>query len=164
MKYITLIIIPFLVYCNKTDNKPEISKECIFEEIPENMDGLIDDTEKNLMNECLKQALTTKQEMKENLIGEWKLIGYAAGSCCATSTMPCGYITVTENELIYELKHTGIDTTTIHTWEIQEFNNTNTLIISPYHHDLAFTTICPEYLFGNGTIIDSNMFLYQKIK
>lgn len=160
------MIIPFLVCCKKTDNElieTTNTQECIFEEKPENMDGLIDNTEKTLMNECIEQALTTRQGIQENLIGEWKLIGFAAGSCCANSTMPCGYITVMENELTFEYRYFDTDTITTHTWEVQEINNRNTVTISPYSHKLNFTTICPQYLFGDGTPVDANMFLYQKV-
>lgn len=71
MKQATLIftaiaLLSILVSCN-IDESDQNSFDCIFEQIDENMDGLIDDTERSIMEECRTNSLSSRSSIKANL-------------------------------------------------------------------------------------------------
>ena len=185
MKFPTLVVIliPFftlsILSCNK-DNDPNMMQEkdeqtimqsydCTFEQNDENMDGLIDDNERAIMNECRENAFTSKVEIENNLIGEWELIGHGEGWVPRIS-QPCGYLTISMDELVFEFTNAWIDTITTHSWTIKETESVNDSKIFNLETTpkttfiLPINEFCPEYMFGNiTTIIDGNLYLYKKV-
>jgi hypothetical protein len=138
--------------------------DCDFVQDDDAMERVIDDTERALMEDCRENRITSKVEVEANLIGEWQLIGHGEG-WLPSKSQPCGYITITENKLIFEFKNAYIDTITTHTWEIIEYpNGTLALNISPEYIDgLGLNIFCSDYIYGDATPLDGNMYLYQKV-
>jgi len=174
MKYFNIIFIIilniiFLVACKKENSgKIDANKDCFFEQIDENMDGLIDETEKATMNECKQNSLTSKSKIQNNLIGEWELVGHGEGWLPAFS-QPCGYLTISKEELIFEFKNADTDRVTTHDWEIEEINSNEgqqfRLNIMPkYVEGLFITQFCSNFMYGNAMPSDGNMYLYEKMK
>ena len=112
------IIILILSACSKKNTSPRSSNNCEFVQNAADMDGLIDENERNLMDECRMNAFTTKGEIENNLIGEWELIGHGEGWIPSIS-QPCAYLTFTEEELTFEFQNNNIDTTYQLTWEVE---------------------------------------------
>ncbi len=150
-----------LLSCNKDDDTGK--NQCIFVQNDADMDGRIDDDERAIMDDCMANALTTENEMKATFIGEWELVGFGHG-WTHTPSQPCGYITITEDELVLEFENAYIDTITTHTWAIEEVSGTNRLTITPSAEGLWINTICSNYMFGDATPVDGNMYLYQKVE
>lgn len=145
-----------------TDTVPEYN--CTFEQNDEDMEGLIDDTERELMVTCNDNKLTSKSEIEANLIGEWELVGHGEGWVPRLS-QPCSYITITEEELILQFENGYLDTLTTHTWEITAHNTGNfSLEFTPNDNAGIFINVfCEDYMYGDGTPLDGNMYLYQKV-
>jgi len=156
--------------CNKEEY---LSGEynCVFEQIDENRDGELDDNERAIIDECRENALTSKAEIENNLIGEWRLVGYASG-WLATPSQPCSRVIFSEEELTLEYS-SGIDTITTHLWEIEEITiagnqgfrlNTNPRLIDLLN-PLAIGKFCNNYMYsGAAASVDSDSFIYQKVK
>ena len=145
----------------------ESNGDCVFEQIDENNDGLIDDTERSVMNDCTENNFTSISEIKNNIIGEWELVGYGHGWVPYPS-QPCAHITVKEEELIFEFTNQSKDTITTYEWEIEEvfwsggqYFRLNTL--PEYVDGLYITYFCEKYMYGDGTPSDGNMYLYEKV-
>ena len=66
-------VFSFLIACQKEDDTETTTApyDCIFEQIDEDMDGLIDETERSIMDDCLTNRITVKEDIEANLIGEW---------------------------------------------------------------------------------------------
>lgn len=173
MKQITiiftaLVLLSILVSCNKDENdQNQIATDCVFEQIDENMDGLIDDSERLIMDECIANSLSSKSSIKANLIGEWRIIGHGEG-WLPTISQPCGKITFSPEELTFEFRNEFIDTIRIFGWDIEEvnsgmFNYFKLIIDSDYQEGLWLTNFCENYIFGDATPSDGNMYLYEKM-
>ena len=67
--------------------------DCVFEQIDENMDGKIDEEEAAIMKICRDYPLSSIQEIENNLIGQWKLIGHGEGWVPQVSE-PCALIDI----------------------------------------------------------------------
>ena len=163
-----LLILSFLlVSCNKTtDDEMNENIDCVFEQIDENMDGLIDDFERGIMNECMTNAIHSKLDIINNLIGDWKLVGYGTG-WITTPSQPCALISISHDELTFEYTNEHIDTITTHLWEIEELNNGASfrLKVTPDEIEgLFINQFCESYMYGDATPSDGNMYLYKKIK
>ena len=141
--------------------------DCIFEQNDDGLDGLIDATERALMDECSENAFTSKGEIEDNLIGEWELAGH--GGWCGVSSQPCAYITITADELTFEYKDAVTDTITTYSWELEERNwNGRTLFslntLPEVEEKIFMTNFCSNYMYIDLTSIDGNMYLYGKVK
>lgn len=134
----------------------------------DNEPGLISDNERALMDECMNDAFTSKEEIESNLIGEWALVGFGSGSFASTPN-PRGYLTITEDKIVFDYFYKGfVDTTTSHDWTINQFNNFDRVFYSlttvPFSHELVLTSFCQNYMFSDNTALDGNMHLYQKVQ
>lgn len=137
---------------------------CTFEQNDEDMDGLINDVERALLDDCRNNEFTSKSEIEANLIGEWELIGHGEGWIPRVS-QPCSYITITAEELIFQFESGYLDTLTTHTWEIATHNSDNfSLEFTPNDNAGIFINVfCEDYMYGDATPLDGNMHLYQKV-
>ena len=145
-----------------------IINDCSFEQNDEDMDGLIDATERSIMEQCANNALLTKSEIEDNLIGEWELIGHGEGWVSKIS-QPCGHLTITADDLTLEFENAFVDTVTMHSWEIEELNwgtsSFYSLKASPDNAPgLSISQFCSTYMYGDGTPRDGNMYLYEKVE
>lgn len=143
--------------------------ECTFEQNDETMDGFIDENERAIMNACTDNALTNKTAITQNLIGEWELIGHGEGWVPKVS-QPCGYIIIGEEELTLQFTSGYTDTVITYPWEIEERQHNRgtsfslNLLPEQYFYPLYINQFCDEYMYGDGTPSDGNMYLYQKVK
>ena len=167
------IFIPSLIFLSCKKDKMEEGNtnntsnyDCEFFQNDSDMDGLIDDNERAIMEDCYDNRYFSKSEIEENIIGEWELIGHGEGWDPSMS-QPCGYLTVTEEEIVLQYEDSNSDTTTIHTWEIVSApSGIFTLIADPLPalSPLKIYVFCEEYMYGDATPGDGNMYLFQKVK
>jgi hypothetical protein len=102
-------------------------------------------------------------DIKNNLIGEWELIGHGEG-WIPTVSQPCGYIWIENDMLTLEFSNEYIDTTTVHSWDLKETNNGIHLEVSnSFLGTLSLNVFCEDYMYGDATPYDGNMHLYQKV-
>ncbi len=154
--------------CDKDDDSPGTiagTYYCDFEQDDDSMDGWIDDDEHAIMTDCYENRLKSKSEVESNLIGEWELIGHGEGWIPSIS-QPCGYITIKDEAFIFEFENANIDTLTRHTWEVKEnpASGVPYLELTPRSFSPLFVTFfCAEYMYGDATPVDGNMYLYQKV-
>ncbi len=168
---LALLIISNLNLSCKSDDDgeptPEEIIECVFVQNDADQDGLIDATERSIMDECSANALSTKSEIENNLIGEWLLIGHGEGWIPIYS-QPCGYITITADELVYEIEDGQGKRTETYSWTIEERagpNGTyNFLSLSDDYYNLFINEFCTDYMYGDATPSDGNMYLFEKVK
>ncbi len=172
LKFSTALVflMTVLMSCNTNEDKEIIdnSLDCFFVQNDDNMDGLIDDTERMIMNECMGNSLPSKSGIESNLIGEWELTGHGEG-WLPTISQPCGYIIISEDELIFEFKNEYTDTISTHLWEIEEVNWSGGQyfrlnVIPEDVEGLFINQFCENYMYGDGTPSDGNMYLYRKVK
>lgn len=164
-----ILVMIILMSCEKNeDNGIVESYDCVFVQNDDDMDGLIDDTERMLMNECKQNSLLSKSDIESNLIGEWELTGYGGGSIPSISK-PCGYIIISEDELTFEFRNGFTDTRSIHLWEIEEVNSSGEQyfrlnVQSEHIEGLFINQFCEKYMYVDDTPLDGNMYLYSKVK
>ena len=141
---------------------------CQFEQNDGDEDGLIDEEERGLMEECTSQSLKSISSIEDNLIGEWELIGHGEG-WVPTVSQPCGYLIFTKDVLRYTFRSAYTDTVMSVSWEIEEINSPNfnfSLKTKPQTSEgiSVLNIFCEDYMFGNATPVDGNMYLYKKVK
>jgi len=170
MKYIILIVSTVaLVSCQKGIEKLQSEPyDCVFEQIDEDMDGAIDDYERSLMEGCTESKLTSKESIEANIIGEWELFGFGHGWSHSIS-QPCGYITISEEELVLDFHNDQIDTVTTYAWEVEEIMlhgrpefRLSTDVLSFGALDL--NQFCDDYMYRDHTPLDGLMYLYKRVK
>jgi len=74
---VLLCLLIFMVSCKKEadcDNSQRL--ECVFVQNDDDMDGLIDETERQIMQDCASNQITDRETLKSNLIGTWDIVGY----------------------------------------------------------------------------------------
>ena len=172
LKIITFlfIAITLLASCTKNQDKEIIQRnfDCVFEQNDDNLDGIIDDAERKTMNDCIQNSLSSKSDIESNLIGEWELTGHGEGWVTKVSK-PCGYIVISQDELIFEFQNAYIDTISTHQWEIEEvnWNGVQSFKLKVHSGNLEGMNInqfCENYMFGDATPLDGNMYLYTKVQ
>lgn len=167
--FFLITILVFNTSCQKNDDFNATQNDCVFIQNDLDLDGRIDDVEANLIAECSGNLLTTKAAIEENLIGNWRLIGYANG-WQQTSSQPCAFISITENELIFSFENATINTTSTHQWEIEAIEFAPGLfsfkiITSPEPEaGLYISQFCASYMYSNATSRDGDMYLYSKVE
>lgn len=158
-----------LLSCSyESDNRSDKLTDCVFEQHDENMDGLIDETERIIMDECMDNRLSSKSSIEFNLIGEWCLIGHGEG-WVPSKSQPCAYIEISSEELTLQFQNEFTDTTITTSWEIEEinsdlFNYFKLNIESEFHNGLWITNFCEQFMFGDATPSDGTMYLYEKVQ
>ena len=172
LKFVTVLvlIITLLMSCNENEDEGIVinSHNCIFMQNDDTTDGLIDDTERMIMNECMENSLSSKSGIVSNLIGEWELTGHGEG-WVPNISQPCGYIIISEDELTFEFKNEYTDTISTHLWEIEEVNLSvgqyfRLNVIPEFVEGLFINRFCENYMYGDGTPSDGNMYLYTKVE
>lgn len=174
MKYpisatILLLFMMVLISCNKNEDEEinENSYDCIFEQNDNDMDGMIDESERMIMNECMENSLSSKNSIENNLIGEWELIGHGEG-WIPSKSQPCGYIIISEDELTFEFRDNNTNIVSTHQWEVEEVNwngsqNFRLNILPESVEGLSIGQFCENYIYGDATPRDGNMYLYKKV-
>ena len=164
--YFIALTIMLTIGCQKDSEVPDqtINYDCEFIEKEESTDGLLDETERSIIMECRETKLTAKSAIESNLIGEWELVGFADG-WYSNVTQPCGYIKITQDQLIFDFENEYLDTVSIHTWEIE-----NTwLKVDPPNKHLSMNIFCNQFMHGSYSdfgvyTIDVDQYIYEKVK
>ncbi len=167
--FVVLIMLMLYTSCKKeTTPNTAGTYDCTFEQNDTSMDGIIDETEQSIMQDCYQNRLLTKSEIEANLVGEWELVGHGEG-WVSTVSQPCGYMTITEDNLRFEFRDGSVDELQNYSWEVEETNSSNgvrhilTTTPDPMY-GLVMNTFCANYMYVNATPRDGNMYLYQKVE
>lgn len=160
------LIMTVFFSCNDDEMEwsPNSSHDCEFVENLDSTDGLLDDTERDIISNCSENAITTRSEIATNLLGEWELVGFSDG-WQSNTTQPCGYITIMDSELVFEFHSEYLDTISFYNWEIEN----NWLKVTPEDRHLSMTLFCEEYMHGSfsefGVVtFDVDEYIYKKVK
>jgi hypothetical protein len=160
------LVLCFFFSCKDDDNSnptTESTTECTFEQVDADMDGLIDDDERAIMEECSQDALLVSTDIKENLIGTWNLIGHGEGWVSSIS-QPCSTITFDNNKLTFTFVDSSVDTTIISDWDIIDGFGGPVLHLEMNSVGIFINSFCSQYMFGDLTPSDGNMHLYEKVE
>jgi len=163
---LTWLLVLSLVACK--DQGYIDPEDCVFEQNDENRDGVLDENELSIMDDCRNNELGSVSEIESNLIGEWVLIGHGEG-WVPTISQPCSNIIITEDNLEWSISDGWKDTTIITTWEIIELNpplgSAHRLVVgSDFSYGLDMVRFCERYMFGNEFVFDGNIYIYEKVK
>jgi len=139
----------FLLYqCDKDDTIPSEKAQAIRET-------------------CRTEALTDSLTIAQNLVGDWKLVGYGCGHCVPHEA-PKVELNLTENTGILELSNAGVDDT-LHAfeWTLERYNIGTESVgfrfkASPSHYALHMDFFCQQYMFFDDTPLDGQFMLFQK--
>lgn len=155
--------------CAKKPGGDSIANDCLFIQDDNTDDGYISDTEREIMNECYAERLSNTLEIRNNLIGEWKIIGHGEGWFPRVS-QPCGYLTIDESQIIFEFTSNSVDTLSIHFWSLEAIESSSQVVLHRIRTTpnltprMGLTTFCDQYMFGDATPFDGNMYLFEKVK
>lgn len=161
LKYLVslITILIFLLSCGKKDD----------EEAGIN-DGLISEMEEKIMADCSENELSSKNEIENNLIGEWQLIGHG-NSIFDEEPQPSINLTISNDDLIFEFKNDNVEILDTLSWEIEEINSPagqffrfNT---APVRSELLVTQFCEKYMYGQTSPLNADparMYLYEKVE
>lgn len=133
-------------------------------------DGLIDDAERAIMDECSSNHLTSKSDIENSLIGEWELIGHG-NSTAIDEIEPNIYLTISSENLIIEYQSAIENWTDTVTWEIEETNTPAgqffRLETTPYHFEILISNFCENYMYlevASVRVESTKMYLYEKVR
>jgi len=156
--------------CDKLTKEDKIIEvyDCEFQQVDENMDGYIDDQEQEMIQLCDENAFDSKEEIKDNLVGHWILVGHGEGARPNLS-QPCAYIIVKTDELTFKFESGTIDVMITTSWDVNEIETSSATFFrlntgDEYIEGLNISQFCEEYIYAGGIIFDANMYLYKKIK
>ena len=163
--HILLLFILFFLASACKKNDPvldDLTDTCVFEQVDANMDGLIDENESMIMQACFDSRFESAEQLQSNIIGFWELIGHGEGWIPSIS-QPCATIEISEDELIFAYADGNVDQRTTHIWQIAVSpDNTPYFIVNPPVEGLNLSIYCAEFMYGDATPRDGNMYLYQK--
>lgn len=163
----TLFIFGFSLFISCSKSEPTIElkgPDCEFVQDDDAMDGLLDSIELAMMETCRENPLTSVEAIKNNLIGEWELVGFGAG-WSAQATQPCGYIIFTEDELIYEFENADTKISYQSAWDVEDFGSGG-FSLTPLSGDkegLVLNQFCEQFMYGPIFIFDVDKHIYQKV-
>jgi len=119
------------------------------------------------MQSCQESRITSLEELRQNLIGTWELVGHGEGWISSIS-QPCANIVYsTDGTALYSITNSFIDTTLTLNWDVMTHMNDPSVVGIEYEstpvEGIPFGIVCRDYIFRDATPADGNMYLYQKI-
>ncbi len=121
-----------------------------------------------ILEDCLNNSNLDTLAIKENLIGDWKLVGYGCGFC-QPHTPPEAFLQINQNKgvLIFKDEALGDKVLTFDWWLEQRINNIDgnafyTFKTEPFDHALQMNVFCSEFMFFDHRPSDGLLMLYQK--
>lgn len=173
MKY-SIFVLAITLFClsscdKRTPEEKILSNfDCEFMQVDGDNDGLIDEDEAEFMQLCINEVYDSKEEIEDNLIGEWILVGHGEG-WVSTISQPCAYAIFEKDVVTYKFENASVDTIITIEYEIKESQSPSSKIFSIDVGDLfvdglRITQFSPMYMFGDATARDGNMYLYEKVK
>jgi len=145
-----------------------------------NCDKQLDlETYKGLQDLSWESRYITVEEIEDNLIGTWQLVGIY--SVWLDSVFyECITLEINKDKIVLTNVDTGEETTT--PWEVVSYQvGKNTIIylktdesFKPYNPDtpedntyvldrMGMEVMSENYMYGSGRVIDANSYLYEKI-
>ena len=132
-------------------------------------DGLIDEAERAIMDECSSNHLTLKSDIENNLIGEWELIGHG-NSTALDESEPKIYLTISNDEIVIEYEDEDENWTDTVSWVVEEVNTSAgqffRLETTPYHFEILISNFCENYMYlevASVRVESTKMYLYEKV-
>lgn len=166
MKNLLLLsVLVLLCACDDDDVRIiEPISDCQFVEQANTTDGRWDESERNTVRDCQEDKLTSNEAIATNLIGEWELVGFGDSSF-SNITQPCGYMVITNDELIFEFHSEYTDILSVHSWEIEN----QLLRVHPPNKHLTMNVFCDQFMHGVFTdfgtfAVDVDQYIYEKVK
>ena len=93
------IVLTAITSCsNDVSTSIDLGANCPFVQDDSTSDGLIDERERSIMDNCGNSEFTNFSEIKDNLTGDWELVGHGEGWLRSIS-QPCASIIFKENRL-----------------------------------------------------------------
>ena len=132
-------------------------------------DGALSVEERAVMEECQAAEILTKKQIEENLIGNWRLVGYSCGFCAfsVAPTASADFQSDRSGRFIYNGGNG--ETAQDFTWSIIDtlgFDDNPTFLLQtePEIHQLDMTVFCQDYMFNSddNVIADLPIFIYAK--
>ena len=149
MKYLTMISIFVLVSCGNEED-PIATDEAL--------------------NSCRSNLLTSVEEIRSNMIGEWELVSWGCGFCAVDPEREAPVADIEFNmdkgSISYEFQ--GIIEEFEFSWsivekEVLDFNNSSfELKTEPAHQGLMMTEFCTDYMISDDRPVDGALHLYRK--
>ncbi len=98
----------------------------------------------------------------------YTVLAFTKGTPNELMSQPCGYIIISEDKLTFEFRNEYTDTVSTHQWEIEEVNWSGgqyfrLKILPEYVEGLFINQFCENYMYGDATPSDGNMYLYTKV-
>lgn len=131
-------------------------------------DGLIDEGETRLMEECRANPFSSKSEVEAHFIGEWELIGHG-NSVFGDEPEPDINLTISDEHIIIEYSDEYEEKVDTASWEIKEMNSpagqSFWLETTPTISTLPIQYFCEDYMYGQTFSINATigrMYLYKK--
>ena len=169
---LTILLILFFA-CSSDDGgmntNPNIEtpfEPCSFVQVDENMDGLFDDEERELWETCIANEITNEDDIRNNIIGEWELVGYVAGWFPHISE-PCSRILITEDEVLMDYHSLFTDTTITFPYKIDNsdpFRSIFEISQEELRGILPITAVSEDLMVGPERIADADIHIYQRVK
>lgn len=167
MKNVVLLSVFVFLLCACQDDDVSLLEpisDCQFVEQANTTDGRLDEMERNTINDCRDNKLETNEEITANLIGEWELVGFG-DAAFSNITQPCGYMVITDEQLIFEFHSEYTDILSKYSWEVEN----QLLKVDPPNRHLSMTLFCDQFMHGIfsefGTFVtDSDQYIYEKVK
>ena len=119
------------------------------DELSINNDGKLDNAESKIMTECLENALSSKTDIENNLLGKWTLVGY---SQTVFQDRPHPEINLEFNDSTVVLKNITNNILDTLDWEVEE-------IIHGGEPSLRFKTDGNYTELGIQVFCDNHMYL-----
>jgi len=155
LKSLTILfsILVFLISCGKDDDSNN---------------GLLDERENSIMNECFEKSLASKAEIENNLIGKWTLIGYSQ-TLFQENPQPNIILNFSDSEVVFEnITHSIIDTLQ---WELEERDigseKSFLLTTESNYTELGLQVFCENYMYLQTLALSSSIgytYIYEKIE
>lgn len=123
----------------------------------------LSETTKNILQECRANPLEEMEAIRSQLIGDWKLIGYAC-SFCVPHKPPTAAITFTEDGGFFEYEGEFSSASFTFEWELEldtTYGNFS-LKTEPYHHGLFMSNFCDGFMSHDTRAGDGALHLYEK--
>ena len=145
-----------LIACNK--NESELENEVAVESVEE-LDAI--------MENCRNNEFETREEIENNLIGEWRLVGIRAGWI---DDFTLGNITlnIDENKIVLNDLETGEVSETDWNLKFFEVNTYQFYYLETdedvFNNRIGMETFCSDYMFGSGRVDDGSTYVYAKVR
>ncbi len=139
--------------------------DCTFVQVDEDMDGIFDEQEQALWQDCIDSKLVVVEDIKENLIGEWELVGHMEGWIPKYS-QPCSRVVISENEVFLDFHSNFVDTTITFPLKLNDGSTSGSFLFEG-PQDLGWilpiTSVSENLMVGPEGWIDANIYIYEKV-